>query len=81
MTTNLRAEERITAFQCLEPNLESARFVLHDRPEAMARWLAIWAEEHTPNFMEAIYSEHLEKALRKGDDGLFGDIPRSEVFV
>lgn len=81
MTRNLDAESQITAFQCLEPNLESARFVLHDRPEAMARWLAIWAEENTPQFLETIYSGHLEKALHSGDDGYPNDIPRSEVFI
>lgn len=76
-----RAGTQITAFQALPPNLESARTVLRDRPVAIARWLAIWAEENTPQFTETIYSEHLEKALHQTDDGHARDFPRSEVFI
>lgn len=75
------AAVQITAFRNLPPNLESARTVLHDRPEAIARWLAIWAEQNTPQFTETIYSEHLEKALHKAYDGHARDFPRSEVFI
>ena len=65
----------------LPEDLESARFVLHDRPEALARWLAIWAEQNAPQFTEMLNDAQLEKPSRWTHDDATGDIPRSEVFV
>lgn len=80
-TTNRETQRRIAGFHLLQQDVESARFVLHGRPEAFARWLAIWAEEYVPQFMEVLNEYEFEKPLYWSHDAADGDIPRSEVFV
>lgn len=80
-TKNKRVHKRIAGFHLLETDVESARFVLHGRPESFARWLAIWAEAYIPQFQEVLNEHDFEKPLYWAHDDATGDIPRSEVFV
>jgi hypothetical protein len=79
-TSNHGAAKAVSAVNTLQSKLDSARFVLHGRPEAFARWLAIWAEENAPQFMEILNAAQIDSPSHWFPDAADGDIPRSEVF-
>jgi hypothetical protein len=78
----VRTEPLLSALRVLSPQLDSARNVLTGRPEAILKWLEIWAHKNAPAYdayLEKIHEAKLEASLHRGPDVATWDL-QSEVF-
>lgn len=64
----------------LPEQLESVRAVLQARPEAVLKWLEIWAHSNAPSYQRYLEKKYVDEPLHPEPDSRTWDI-QSDVFI